>query len=450
MSTAQNGSAPAALPPGPSWTPISGTLRWMTRPLAMVEACRARYGDAFTVRFLHEGTVVMVSHPEDIKRIFTADPAIVHAGEHRELMKAIFGENSLVCLDEEDYARQRRLLLPPFHGERLAAYAELIAEITRAELAGCELGTPIRFAELLRAIALETILRAVFGTEDPARAVPIRDAISDLFDLTSSLARMGPLMLLGPARAPRVPTVRRLMDRVDELIFAEVDNRRAEGGLDERPDVLSILMTTRHEDGSEMTSQEIRDELLTLLIGGHETTATALSWAVEFLSHFPAVAARLRADVAAGGTEYLDAVVKETLRARPVLPVTSRLLKAPLELREYTIPAETIVSVCSYLTHHRPELYPDPYAFRPERFLGRNPGTYEWVPFGGGVRHCIGRGFAAMEMRTVLGVISEELIIKPIGTSHEMVGRRAITLVPKGGCEVVCERSPRAAVTRAR
>jgi cytochrome P450 len=415
-----------------------------------MEGCRARYGDAFTIRFMHEGTTVLVSHPQDVQRLFTADPSAVHAGEGRRLMLPIFGENSLLCLDEDIHAAQRRLLLPPFHGDRLSAYAELMSDITRSELADCELGRPAKFAPRLRSIALEIILRAVFGIRDAARAAPLRDAFSQLLDLTSSLLRMAPLMLLGPVKAPRIPTVRRLLERVDLLIFSEIAERQGEADLAERPDILSMLLTTEHADGTEMSPVEVRDQLVTLLIGGHETTATGLSWAIERLAHSPQVMERLRSEAMAGQEAYLDAVVKETLRIRSVLPVVSRLVKAPLELRGHTIPAGTIVSACTYLTHHRPEVYPEPYLFRPERFLESAPGTYTWIPFGGGVRRCLGASFAMLEMKTVLKVVSEHLLLKPVNASPEAIGRRAITLVPKNGCEVVCERVAGSAALGAR
>lgn len=434
------------LPPGPSWSPAGATLRWLLRPIALMEGSRDRYGDAFTIRFQHEGTTVLISHPQDVQLLFTAAASVAHAGEGRRLMQPIFGDNSLLCLDEEIHAQQRRLLLPPFHGDRLSAYGELIADITRAELAKCQLGTPVRFAPRLRAIALEIILRAVFGVRDAVRAAALRDAMSQLLDLTSSLLRMAPLMLLGPARAPRIPTVRRLLERVDRLVFGEISARQGEPGLHERPDVLSMLLTSEHSDGTRMSPVEVRDQLVTLLIGGHETTATGLSWAIERLARSPTVMQRLRSEAIAGEDRYLDAVVKETLRARSVLPVVSRLVKAPLQLREHRIPAGTIVSACTYLVHHRADVYPEPYLFRPERFLDSAPGTYTWIPFGGGVRRCLGASFAMLEMKTVLKVLSEELRIAPVDTAPEAVGRRAITLVPKDGCEIVCERLPRDAI----
>ncbi|MGN6255550.1 MAG: cytochrome P450 [Solirubrobacterales bacterium] len=440
----------SALPPGPPWSPAGATLRWLLRPVAMMEGCRARYGDVFTVRFLHEGTTVMISHPGDVQRIFTADPAVVHAGEGRRLMAPIFGENSVVCLDEEPHQAQRRLLLQPFHGDRLSVYEDLVDEITRAELAECETGTPVKFAPVLRSIALEIIIRAVFGIDDPRRAAPLRAATLRLLDFTSSIMRMTPLMLLGPDRAPRIPLVRKLLDDVDTLIYEEIAARQADPDFAERPDVLSMLLTTEHEDGTPIAPVEVRDQLVTLLIGGHETTATALSWGIERLSHSPQALARLRSEVTAGEDAYLDAVVKETLRIGCVLPVTSRVLKAPFELREHTIPAGTMVTVCSFLTHHDPRIYPQPYGFRPERFLEGSIETYGWIPFGGGVRRCIGSSFAILEMKTVLKALCEELRLEPVGPFPEPTARRAITLAPRNGCEVICERAPAGRIPEAR
>lgn len=427
------------LPPGPSWSPLGATLRWLFMPIALMEGCQARYGDAFTMRFLHEGVTVLISNPADIQRLFTADPSVVHAGEGRRLMLPIFGENSLLCLDESAHTTQRRLLLPPFHGERLSAYAGLMAEITRAELAKCKLGSSIEFAPHLRSIALEIILGAVFGVRETARAAPLRNAMSQLLSLAASIPRLAPLMLLGPSRAKRIPTVRRLLGQVDALIFEEIAMREHEPDLTTRPDILSLLLTVEHVDGTRMTSAEIRDQLVTLLIGGHETTATALSWAIEQLARSPGTMDRIRSEIAAGSDAYLDAVVKETLRIRSVLPVVSRLVKAPLELGDCTLPPGTIASACTYLVHHRPDVYPNPHAFRPERFIDSSPGTYTWIPFGGGVRRCLGGSFAMLEMKTVLRVVVEHLRLAPAHSSPEPVSRRAITLIPRNGCQIVCE-----------
>jgi cytochrome P450 family 135 len=415
-----------------------------------MEDCRTRYGDAFTIRFLHEGTTVMISHPEDVQRIFTADPAIVHAGEGRRLMAPIFGENSVVCLDEEPHRAQRRLLLQPFHGDRLGVYEDLVDEITRSELAKCETGMPMKFAPVLRSIALAIIVRAVFGIHDPRRAAPLREATLRLLNFTSSILRMTPLMLLGPTRAPRIPMVRKLLNDVDTLIYEEIATRQTDPNFAERPDVLSMLLTTEHEDGTPITPVEVRDQLVTLLIGGHETTATALSWGIERLSHSPQALARLQAEVTAGEEGYLDAVVKETLRIGCVLPVTSRLLKAPFELREHAVPAGTMITVCSFLTHHDPRIYPQPYSFRPERFLESSTEAYSWIPFGGGVRRCIGSSFAVLEMKTVLKALSEELSLEPVGSFPEPTARRAITLAPRDGCEVICRRATAGQVLGAR
>jgi cytochrome P450 family 135 len=428
------------LPPGPGWSPPSATLRWLTHPIRVMEGCSKRYGDIFTVRFLHEGPTVLISHPDDVQRLFTADPTAVHTGESRRLVRSLFGVNSLTCLDEDEHAAQRRLLLPPVHGDSLRAHAQIMADVTRKELAKCAVGEPIVFAPVMRSIAFEIILRAAFGIEDTARAAPLRQAISALLDFTASLFRMVPMMLLGPDNAQRIPFVRRMLQTLDDLIYQEISRRRDEPDLAGRPDILSTLLTSEHMDGTPMTPTEIRDELVTMLIGGHESTAASLSWAIERLARSPAAMDRLRLEAAEGDETYLDAVVKETLRARSVLPVVSRLVKTPLELREHTVPPGTMVAACIYLLHHRRDVYPEPYAFRPERFIERAAGTYTWIPFGGGVRRCLGASFAMLEMKTVIRVLCETLSVKPADRRPERVGRRAIMLVPKDGCRVVCER----------
>jgi cytochrome P450 len=430
----------STLPAGPKWTPPSTTLRWLLRPIPVMESCREQYGDVFTLRFLHEGTTVLVSHPEDVQRLFTADPTAVHTGESRRLVRPIFGVNSLTTIDEDAHAAQRRLLLPPVHGDRLRAHAEIMTEVARAEVATWKLGEPIAIAPHLRTIAFEIILRAAFGIRDTARAAPLRDAISRMLDVTASLIRMAPMMLLGPDNAQRIPFVRRMLQRVDELIYQEISRRRREPDLETRSDILSTLLTSEHTDGTPMSSDEIRDELVTMLIGGHESTAASLSWAIEQLARSPQIMERIRSETGEDDETYLDAFVKETLRARSVLPVVSRLVKTPLQLRDHTIPPGTTVAACIYLVHHRSDVYPEPYAFRPERFIESTPGTYTWIPFGGGVRRCLGRGFAMLEMKTVIRVASEQLRMRPAGESPEAVGRRAIMMVPKNGCRVVCER----------
>jgi cytochrome P450 family 135 len=433
-------SSSLTLPPGPAWSPPSTTLRWLLRPIPVMETCRTRYGDSFTLRFMHEGVTVLISHPEDVRRLFTAHPSAVHAGENRRLVRPIFGDNSLACLDEDAHAAQRRLLLPPVHGDRLRAHAALMTEIARAEVATWKLGEPIEMASHLRDIAFEIILRAVFGIRDATRAAPLRRAISRLFDFTASVVRMTPMMLLGPDNAQRIPLVRRMLQAVDEVIHQEIARRRREPDLDTRSDILSMLLTTEHGDGAPMTANEIRDELVTMLIGGHESTAATLAWAIEQLARSPAMMDRIRSEAHNGDETYLDAFVKETLRARSVLAVVSRLVKTPLQLRDHTISPGTIVAACIYLVHHRSDVYPEPYAFRPERFLESSPGTYTWLPFGGGVRRCVGSGFAMLEMKTVIRVASEQLRMKPARRNPEAVGRRAaVMMVPKNGCRVICE-----------
>jgi cytochrome P450 len=427
------------LPPGPSWTPAAATLRWLLNPVALMEGCRERYGDAFTIRFMHEGTSVLLSHPDDIKALFTAEPTAVHAGEGRRLMQPVFGPSSILCLDESEHAAQRRLLLPPFHGDRLARYSELIADATASEIATWNLGVPIRLAPRFRAIALEIILRAMFGVEDAQRAAPLRQAIERLLALASSLPRLVPLMLLGPNQAPRLPHVRRLLVTFDTLVLEEIARRKADPQLDSRPDILSILLSARDADGAQMPARAVRDQLVTLLIAGHETTATALSWAVERLVHTPAAMEALTTDIAAGSQDYVEAVVKEVLRVRPVLPVVSRLVKRPLELRACTLPPGTVVAACTYLVHRRADVYPEPDRFLPERFLTTSPGTYTWIPFGGGVRRCLGGSFAMLEMKTVLRVTIEQLRLMRASAGPEPVGRRAITLAPRRGCQIIAE-----------
>lgn len=404
-----------------------------------MEGCRDRYGDAFTIRFLHEGTTVLLSHPDDVKTLFTADPTIAHAGEGRNLMRAVFGNDSLFCLDEESHASQRRLLLPPFHGERLAGYTEMIAEVAASEITAWPIGQPMRLAPRCRALTLEVILRAMFGL-DAARAAPLREATERLLKLFSSLPRLVPIMLLGPDRVPRLPYIRNVMASFDARVLEQIARRMRDKDANHRADILSVLVSASRENGALTDPSAIRDQLVTILVAGYETTSTAVAWAFERLANAPHAMTALEAEIAAEKQDYLEAVVKEVLRMRPVIPVVGRLIKAPLELRTCTVPSGTIASACIYLAHRRPEIYPEPDRFMPERFLGTTPGTYTWIPFGGGVRRCLGASFAMVEMRTVLRVVVERLRIRPADNEAETMKRRSITLAPGRECRVIAER----------
>ena len=413
-------------------------VEWVLRPVPFVERCRARYGDFFTARFVL-GNIVWICDPDVIKRVFTGDPDVLHAGEgNAPPLQPIMGPNSVLLLDGAEHLRQRKLMLPSFHGERMQRYGELMREIADDDIDGWPVGTPFALRPHTQAITLEIIMRAVFGVEDAARLTRLRDALKPLLDIgTNQLAMFAiafPLMRR-TAGKPMWEKFMRLRDEADELIYDEIARRRADPATPGRDDVLSILLQARDEQDEALTDAELRDELITLLLAGHETTATAIAWAFDLLLHNSGKLARLQEDLAAGSTEYLEAVIKETLRIRPVVPGVVRKLTAPLELRGYELPAGTLVAPNIYLTHMNPAVYPEPKRFQPERFLGNGADTYSWIPFGGGIRRCLGASFAMYEMRIVIPAILERVEIEAAGPA-ERVRRRAITFAPHADARV--------------
>jgi cytochrome P450 len=403
-----------------------------------MEACRRRYGPVFSYRLMQVGRSVVVSEPELVKQVFSGSPRALHAGEANSIVEPVLGSSSVLVLDEDDHMRQRKLMLPPFHGERLGRYREQMAALAEAELERWPFGAAEPARPRMQAITLEVILRTVFGVDEAARLDRLRAALLRLLEWTTDRKRLFMVAGLGQKRMARSPWLGlvRVRAAVDELVFDEIRRRRADPATPERDDVLSLLVQARDEDGEPMTDAEIRDELMTLLVAGHETTATALAWALEQLARNPDVLERL----SDGGDErYLDAVIQETLRLRPVIVMVVRRLTEPMELGEWRIPAGVTVAPCAYLIHRDPAIYPEPEAFRPERFLDSPPGTYTWIPFGGGVRRCLGASFAQLEMRTVLATILRNARLRPSAEPPERYVRRAITFVPERGGRVVLD-----------
>jgi cytochrome P450 len=420
------------------------TARWVARPLPFLKGLEKRHGDVFTIRLVREGTWVMVSDPDLVKQVFTASPSVLHAGEGNAILEPILGPRSVLLLDGDKHMRQRKLMLPPFHGDRMERYGEVMRAAAEAEIDRWPMGVPAAAWPRMQAITLEVILRAVFGVSDAERLDPLRQALGELLEFTVGTARMAALIFAGPdrLRSNRVFGFRQMMERADELVLAEVARHRADPDLESRDDVLSLLLQARHEDGSPMSDAELRDELMTLLVAGHETTATSLAWALERLVRTPEALERTVAEADAGGGEYTDAVVQETLRLRPVIPIVARKVKEPFPLGDRVIPEGATITPSILLMHRRPDVYPDPDAFRPERFLERPPGTYTWIPFGGGVRRCIGASFAQFEMRVVLATILSRASVRATDREPERVKRRAITLTPGRGASLVLEPRP--------
>jgi cytochrome P450 len=430
-----NGAVP--LPPGPRMPAALQTAIWFRRAQWMQDQCAARFGDMFTLRILNQGTWVVLSHPDHVKQVFTGDPGVFHAGEGNRILLPVLGEHSVLLLDDGAHIEQRKLLLPPFHGKRMQRYGELMGEIAAAEIERWPRGEPYRLRPRMQAVTLEIILRAVFGIGEGERLERLRTELRRLLDMVTNPRLMIFPALLGPERLARYKPFQRDVARVDAPIYEEIAERRNASDLAERDDILSLLLQTRHEDGSPMSDTELRDELVTLLVAGHETTATALAWAVERLVHHPDKLDRLTEEVRAGENEYLDAVVTETLRLRPVISAVARRLTEAVEIGGWSLPAGVTITPSIYLVHRRPDVYPEPERFLPERFIDNQPGTYTWIPFGGGVRRCLGGAFAMFEMSAVLSELVRRRRLEPGRDEPEPVLRRAITETPRHNAQVI-------------
>ncbi|HEY2766975.1 MAG TPA: cytochrome P450 [Solirubrobacteraceae bacterium] len=435
---------PAVLPEGPKTPAVLQTLLWALAMPWALDRWAARYGETFTVTFAPSGRrFVVVSDPEAVKTVFTAPPDVAPSAAGLSPIAPIMGPSSVITLTGPAHLRQRRLLLPPFHGERMREYEGTIVDATRRDMTDWRLGEPMRLLERTRTITLEVILRAVFGVE-AERMDRLRDAIGGLLEPL----KIGTLLMVA-LRRPSLerPTGKlgRALDHLDVVIYEELARRRAQSDLAQRTDILSLLLLAREEDGGQMTDAELRDELVTLLLAGHETTATAVAWAIERLVHHPDKLDRLLAEIDEGGSEeYLQAVVNETLRVRPVVPMVVRVLQEPLQVGEHLLPRGLRVAPSIYLTNRNPRVYDAPREFRPERFLGAQPETFSWIPFGGGIRRCIGASFAMLEMKLMLRTMLSELqpstpqgLTSRVMRRGEWNMRRAITLVPSAGARVV-------------
>jgi cytochrome P450 len=432
------------LPPGPSAPAALQTARLIARPVPFFEACRRRYGETFTARVLRVGRLVFISDPASMKCLFGADRQNTIAPGRNVVLAPVLGRRSLLLLEGEEHLRRRKLMLPPFHGERMRAYEAVMAEATEREVASWPVGRRFPLQDSMQAITLEVILRAVFGVEDDERRQLLRRTLVGILATTRSPRAIG----MTVDRLRRLPAYRRvgeMLAEADEILLAEIAERRDDPDLASREDILSLLVGARFEDGSAMSDAELRDQLMTLLMAGHETTATGLAWAFDLLFRAPRQLERLRAELAEDGHEYLDAVIEETLRLRPVVPFVGRELRVPAELDGYELPEGTVVMPSIYLAHTRRDSFPDPHAFRPERFLDGGPETYSWIPFGGGTRRCIGAAFAQLEMRVVLRTVLGTAELRSATARPEPIVRRNVTLSPRNGTPaVLVERHPAA------
>jgi cytochrome P450 family 135 len=439
------------LPPGPSAPAAVQTIEWVARPTALLRRSAARLGEPFTLRTLWaDAPMVIVSDPATIKRVYAAPPESLRGGASSTVLEPFAGPSSILLTDGEAHMRQRRLMLPPFHGERMEAHRATVAALAEAELDGWEPGRSLRTLPRMQELTLDVILRVVLGAPDP----PLRAAIREALDMTRSLPRLVALSL-APHGSPPWRGFEHAVARVDALLRVAIRARRAAasgrpgsggevaggnrpaesaaevvaaaGPRPSPPAVIDDLIAA----GS--TEDELRDQVVTLLAAGHETTAGSIAWALERLARHPLVVTRLRES----GDEYLDAVVKEVLRVRPVLSITPRKVVEPFALGGYTLPPGVHVTPCLYLAHRRPDLWPEPAAFKPERFLDGAPAPYAWLPFGGGVRRCAGAAFATMELHEVLRAVVRRFDLRPDRDEGERMRRRGVTLTPSRGGRVV-------------
>ncbi len=437
------------LPPGPRLPRAVQTAGFMFAGPRFIDACRRRYGDAVTFSTLFDSKFVMLFHPELIKELFQGPPEQLRAGEANVMLGPIVGERSVLLLDGAQHLRHRRLMSGPFHGRRMQAHADAMRRSTDLEIDSWPVGEPFALLGSMQSLTLRVILRAVFGYEAGAEEEDLRRRLRAMLEPLSRPRAMMLLAALPFARGDRAAVTARFeaaRRSVDEVLYAEIARRRADpGALEDRDDIFSALLLAEDEDGQRLSDREIRDELVTLLLAGHETTATGLAWCLDLLLHHPAALDRART----GEDRYLDAVVKETLRLRPVIPGVGRVVRGePFRLGGYEIPPGVEINPSIRLLHRRDDLYPDARAFRPERFLVENPpDTYTWIPFGGGTRRCLGASFALTEMRIVAGRILERAALSPADPQLAKVQFRGITLAPKDGVRVIQDRAPVPAVT---
>ena len=444
--------AATRLPPSLPLSRTLQTLRLSMRQIELVFRARRELGEVFRFRGVIDDDVVVVSgHPDHARSLFTADPALAPSLTGESPLRPIVGPNSVLTLLGPEHMRQRKLLLPSFHGEAVERYTAMIAEAAEREIDTWPLGLPFPLAPAMQAITLEVIMSGIFGVSGvPRPGTPergLREAIRRSVRISTHRSAQV-LELVNVGRQEPIGLTRRLVAGLDRHVYAAIAARRRAPDAGERADVLSLLLAARDEDGTPMSDEELRDELLTLVLAGHETTANSLAWAFERLVRTPHAYDRLREEVRGAGGEdgagYLEATIHEAMRSRPVIPMIGRRVKVPWQLGPWRLPAESSVLLSILLLHHRPDVYPEPFAFRPERFLAVKPGTYTWIPFGGGIRRCLGATLAMAEQRVVLRAITRRTDMSAPDRAPEHARHRNVTMIPAGGATVILNaRRPR-------
>ena len=435
-------AAKTKLPAGP---PIPTTLQaaiWALRPLGMMDRCEARYGEIFTLRIRRGRPWVLVTNPEHVKLVFTRPSELMGAGagEANPLLEPLLGSSSVMLLDEPQHMGDRKRLLPSFHGGRMKDYGAMMSQIAREKVAEWPTGEPFELWPQMQAISMEVVMRSVFEGIDSARGELLRERIAGLTNWINQPRRLALLAAFGSRSITANSGFRREMGKLEAVVLEEVRLRRARGIADGEEDIFSMLERGHAESGRPAGEEKMRDELVTMLSDG--PTATSLAWVFERLLRYPKKLARLREEVLRNeGDEYLDAVVKETLRLCPAVPLVMRRLIEPMELGGYTLPAGTIVAPCIYLMHRRADIYREPLEFKPERFLGgADAGAYTWIPFGGGVRRCVAASFAQLEIKRVIEVVLREFDLRPASDGDEEAARSSVSFAPGGGARVIATR----------
>ncbi len=435
------------MPPARRLPKLLQTAQFARSPLESNLAARRRFGDVWQTQLLTRDTAfVMTSHPDHVKSLMTAAPGDAPSLTGQSPLRPILGPNSVLTLIGDRHMRQRKLLLPPFHGDAVARYVEMIERVADRELDGWNVGDTFPLAPRMQAVTLEVIMSGVFGIEPGGRRRSpehrLRETIRRFLKAsTTPLEPLAELQNFGHAEPRGI--MKAVLGVVDRRLYAVIRARRSAAATEQRHDVLSLLLQARDEEGRPLTDEELRDELMTLVLAGHETTANSLAWTFERLVRTPAAYDRLRELVRggdAGADAYIEATIHEGMRVRPVIPAIGRLVKRPWRLGEYVVPAETAVAVSIVALHHREDVYPDPHAFRPERFLDRKPGTYTWVPFGGGIRRCLGATLAMAEQRVVLRAIAARVDLEADRPAPEHPRQRNVTMIPHRGGRITVRR----------
>ena len=444
MSSATSVSNKPVLPAGPKLPPIAQVFAWAYRPTQFMERANKKYGETFTIKFAGFPPEVLFTNPKHIKEIFTGSGDDLHAGKVNAILEPLVGAQSVLLLDGKRHLEQRRLLLPPFHGERMHSYCGQMRAAADDMIATLPVGDTFALHTYTQRFTLDVILKTVFGLTEGPVFVRLRELLAEVLDGAAS-----PLLLskkfqvdLGPLTS--WGRLSRAHGEIDKILFQLFDECRAEND-NSRTDVLAMLVSAKHEDGSFMTFEELRDEMMTILVAGHETTATALAWAVFQILKTPGVIDSIHEELATvvgdedvgvqhlSKLKYLDSVIKETLRLKPVIPIIGRILQKPMTIGGHDLPAGVAAVPCIYLTHRREDIYPEPLSFKPERFMEKTPGPYEFFPFGGGIRRCIGAAFAMYEMKIFLARVLSQVELELPEDYEGRITRRSITFAPEKG-----------------